>query len=111
MMDRKKVVVIGSNGALANALIPKLIKQFEVTALIRSPSSFGLNSIFYREFNGDALSPEVWDEVLEGKDAVFFTYGPRSTDDPLSLVHLTRILIDKMKEKVPLFSYRGSADW
>lgn len=77
-MDRKKVVVIGANGSISQVLVTKLIKNFEVWCVTRSPPSFGINSIFLKFVEGDALSPALWDECLEGKDAVICTFGVRN---------------------------------
>jgi uncharacterized protein YbjT (DUF2867 family) len=70
-------VVVGANGNLARQLIPLLIKTFEVHVVIRSPASFAINSIFLRFIEGDALSPQTWDDCLEGKDAVISCFGVR----------------------------------
>jgi len=77
MIARKKIIVVGANGNISRQIIPLLIKNYEVYCLIRSPASFAINSIFLRFIEGDALSPETWDECLEGKDAVISCFGVR----------------------------------
>ncbi len=99
-MDRKKVVVVGANGNLAKELIPLLIKNYEVHSLIRSAPSFGINSIFLRFVEGDALSPDTWDECLEGKDAVISCFGVRTGEDESRHLQFTNLLIQKMAQKV-----------
>lgn len=102
-MNRKKVVVVGANGNLAKQLIPLLIKHYEVHCLVRSPPSFGINSIFLRFVEGDGLSPETWDECLEGKDAVISCFGVRAGEDENRHLQFTNLLVEKMTEKVQVF--------
>ena len=72
------MLVIGANGSISKELIPLLIKNYEVYPVVRSPPEFAINSIYLHFVEGDALSPEVWDQHLEGKHAVVSCFGVRA---------------------------------
>lgn len=76
-MDRKKILLIGTNGSIAHHLLPLLLKHYEVHCLIRSPATFGINSIFLKFIEGDALDPLILDQALPGKEAVITLLAPR----------------------------------
>ena len=54
MEQRKRILLIGANGHLGQYLAQHLIKHFYVVALIRSPPTFGINSIYFKIIQGDA---------------------------------------------------------
>jgi nucleoside-diphosphate-sugar epimerase len=77
-MDRKKIIVVGANGAIAREIIPILIKNYDVYVLARSVPEFGINSMFLKFIEGDAMSGDIWDEWLPGKHAVISCFGTRA---------------------------------
>ena len=99
MMERKKIIVVGANGNISKEIIPLLIKNYDVYCLVRSPPSFAINSIFLKFIEGDALSPDVWDEWLEGKDAVISCFGVRAGEEENRHLQLTNLLTQKMAQK------------
>ena len=101
------MVVVGANGNISREIIPLLIKKYEVYSVVRSPPEFAINSINLKFIEGDALSPDLWEEWLEGMDAVVSCFGTRKEEADSKHVEFIKLLIDKMRKKVLTIVYSG----
>lgn len=92
--------MVGVNGAIAREVIPRLIKNYDVAVIARSPPEFAINSIYLRFIEGDALDGEIWDQCLPGTHAVVSCFGVREGEDEQTHKQFIELLVQKMQQKV-----------
>jgi putative NADH-flavin reductase len=73
-----KLTIFGASSASGRLLVEKALADgHEVTAFLRDESKLGISSLNLKVVSGDALNPDDVDSVVEGKDAVLSTLGPK----------------------------------
>lgn len=95
-----KILVIGATGATGKIAVDKLLVQgHEVTAFVRATSKFDRKHSRLRVAQGDVRDAAALESALDGQDAVFSAFGPRSRrKDDLQEVFM-RHLVDGMKRR------------
>jgi putative NADH-flavin reductase len=73
-----KLTIFGASSASGRLLVEKALADGrEVTAFVRDESKLGISSPNLKIVRGDALNPADVESVVEGRDAVLSTLGPK----------------------------------
>lgn len=96
------IVVFGATGGTGQEFVKQALNEgHEITAILRNPAALDLQHFRLHKVAGDALKPNTFAHVLEGKEAVVSTLGISSlwkSLRPMTFHRQTmRNLIDQMQ--------------
>jgi len=95
------ILVIGANGGIGKQAVEIALQAgHKVIALLRNPAKLAITHPNLQIIKGDVMSPETFEDYLEGKDAVISALGTNTIRKPTILYSEgNKNLLKAMKKK------------
>ncbi|HEY9002405.1 MAG TPA: SDR family oxidoreductase [Mucilaginibacter sp.] len=95
------IVVIGANGGIGKQVVELALEAgHNVTAILRNPAKLAMTHTNLQIVKGDVMSPETFEDYLEGKDAIISALGTNAvTKTTILYSEGNKNLLKAMKKK------------